>query len=147
MDKAESSYNNHFCLECNKENAFEAVGSYEVCDDCGVMFYPEDEEIEIENYLGSLDYRGDMLDSARSYFDSNLCAKCNINSFDPADFEEEYEREQEEARMEYVRERDEEGYDPEDDDDPGVYRSYEDYLASGGPVDPCDDALWLHDQE
>ena len=34
----------------------------------------------------------------------------------------------------------------EDDEDPGVYRSKEEYLASGGPVDPCDDALWLHDE-
>ena len=29
----------------------------------------------------------------------------------------------------------------------GEYRSHEDYVESGGPVDPCDDALWLHDQE
>lgn len=29
----------------------------------------------------------------------------------------------------------------------GEYRSREDYEASGGPVDPCADALWLHDQE
>ena len=35
----------------------------------------------------------------------------------------------------------------EEESDPGVYRSYEDYLMSGGPIDPCDDALWLHDQE
>lgn len=147
MDEAESSYNDHYCLECNKDNAYEAVGSYEVCDDCGVMFRPEDEEEEFEDYLGDLGYRGDMRESAMSYFDYNLCAKCNIKSFDPDDFVEEYEREQDEARMEYERARKEEGYESEDDEDPGVYRSYEDYLASGGPVDPCDDALWLHDQE
>ncbi len=29
----------------------------------------------------------------------------------------------------------------------GVYRSYEEYLESGEEIDPCDDALWLHDQE
>lgn len=28
----------------------------------------------------------------------------------------------------------------------GEYRSYEDYLESGGPVDPCDDAIWLNDE-
>lgn len=38
-------------------------------------------------------------------------------------------------------------FDDEEEEDPGVYRSYEDYLASGESVDPCDDALWLHDQE
>ena len=33
------------------------------------------------------------------------------------------------------------------DDGTGVYRSYGDYLESGEEVDPCKDALWLHDQE
>ena len=32
------------------------------------------------------------------------------------------------------------------DEGGGEYRTYEEYQASGGPVDPCDDALWLNDQ-
>lgn len=39
-------------------------------------------------------------------------------------------------------------FDDEDDyEGVGVYRTYEEYLESGEPIDPCDDALWLHDQE
>ena len=44
-----------------------------------------------------------------------------------------------------VESREEGFFDTDDHDDPGVYRSYSDYLRSGGPVDPCADALWLND--
>ena len=37
-------------------------------------------------------------------------------------------------------------YEEDMDENPGVYRSYEEYLESGGPIDPASDALWLHDE-
>lgn len=96
------------------------------CSDCGKEYDDSSVEGEFEDYLsGTMGYTGDLLSEAKSrYFDSGFCLDCNISMFSP--FTEEFEDEM-------VPEA--------PDSDTGVYRSYHD-----GPVDPCDDALWLRDQ-
>lgn len=140
MDEAESCYDNHSCLDCNKENVFSGVSNWTTCDECSIVFHPEDEEEIFDSYLMfDLGYSGDAYYEAKRYYQESCCGNCNKESFKSiqSEFEDEY--------FEATHSDDDEL--DNRTDDPGVYRSYEDYLESGEPVDPADDALWLHDQE
>ena len=94
------------------------------CEGCGSWFIVSEAKDQFRSHLIELgweNYLGDKM----GYFDSDYCGDCNESNF--------------------LEQNQGEDYDYEFGG--GEYRTYGEYLASGGPVDPCSDALWLHDQE
>lgn len=90
------------------------------CMKCGDPFNVEDAKFEFRQHLMFIGYSDSLLESEfNDWFDEDLCHHCNIDHYNSQN----------------------------DVSYSGDYRSREDYESSGGPVDPCDDALWLHDQE
>lgn len=140
FDEAMGFFNSDYCFECNKENMYDNIREYDTCDDCGHLFHPEDAEEEFDEHIcNEFGFNEDILYLAREYFHDIYCGKCNIKSFEECkdEFEEEYE-----DRYRSV----DEDFELDEEESSGPYRTYDEYLASGGPIDPAADALWLHDQ-
>ena len=131
-----------------------------VCERCGRTYSLDEVRDEFITHFANhscfVNRYGDVDnidDEMAEHFNENLCLECN--DADLTDFatrlEEDLKKEDLEVLSEYglshMRGCGSDSYNRNYTTHTGEYRTYEEYLESGGPVDGCDDALWLHDQE
>ena len=112
------NFNECLCEDCAEKAVDDMEDGlyFEECEECGKRFDYIEADGEFERRKGV---------SLRS-LERRLCLDCAINNYD---------------------DEIEDSDDDEDvDENPGVYRSYGEYLESGDPIDPAKDALWLHDE-